>query len=81
MENDPWKYYFWNCRFCGNRNLIEKNNTFLAKNRSKVILNEGLRREDQDKYCDDPLLLFLIDNSSSMEEEIGELNDPKKVTT
>ena len=22
MESDPWKYYFWNCRFCGNRNLI-----------------------------------------------------------
>lgn len=68
MEADPWKYYFWNCRFCGVRNLIEKDKAHFAKNKSKVVLNEAMKVEDRKNYCDNPILLFLIDNSSSMEE-------------
>lgn len=43
MRENKWNYYIWNCRFCRTRNLLEKNKIFFAKNRSKVIMRDGLK--------------------------------------
>ncbi len=40
MKTNKWNYYIWNCRFCGNKNLIDKSKVYFAKNRSKVIIKD-----------------------------------------
>lgn len=45
MAKNKWNYFIWNCRFCGNKNLVEKDKAFFAKSRSKVVLREGVTAE------------------------------------
>ncbi len=60
--------------------MVSKDKIYFASNKSKVILKDIVKSEKtQTKVNDSPLLLFLIDNSNSMEEEIPELNDDSKI--
>lgn len=80
MKTNKWNYYIWNCRFCGTKNLITKDKAYFAKNKSKVVIKDAVKmQKNSTKASDNPLLLFLIDNSSSMEEDIPELNDQNKI--
>ena len=45
MRKNKWAYFIWNCRFCATKNLIEKDKAYFAKNKSKVVLKEGIKVE------------------------------------
>ena len=79
IEKNPYKYLLWNCRFCNYKNLVEKKSLFFAPNKTKEILRDGINetmlknkkeKPEQSKSSNDPLFLFLIDTSSSMDETI-----------
>lgn len=77
MKTDKYNWYIWNCRFCATKNIIYKNNVYFAKNRNKVVIRDSVIKEGNRAISEAPLLLFLIDNSSSMEEEIIEQDKAK----
>ena len=66
MRTNKWGYYIWNCRFCGTKNLIEKSTAHFAKNRSKVVIKQAVEAQRMNRVSDNPLILFVIDNSTSM---------------
>jgi hypothetical protein len=41
MRQNKYNYFIWNCRFCGNSNLVEKDKAYFAKNKSKVVIKDG----------------------------------------
>lgn len=78
MRTNKWGYYIWNCRFCGHKNLLEKGKAHFAKNRVKVVIKDGVQGDKVAGTSESPLLLFLIDNSSSMEQQLNDLNEALK---
>lgn len=74
FEKDTFKYVLWNCRFCNERNLVPKKQLIFAPNKTKEVLKEGNQEKPEGA-----LLLFVVDNSSSMEETFAkEKMDPEK---
>lgn len=49
MRKNKWAYYVWNCRFCGAKNLIEKDKAYFAKNKTKVVIKEGIQAGESSK--------------------------------
>lgn len=68
MRGNKWGYYLWNCRFCATKNLLQKGKIHFAKNRAKLVVKDAVALDKKMAVNESPLLLFLIDNSSSMEE-------------
>lgn len=73
MRANPYYFYMWECRFCQTKNLVPKDDIVFAGNRTKQVL----KNESKETVSNNTILLFVIDNSSSMEETIVESNEAK----
>ena len=73
FEKDTFKYVLWNCRFCNERNLVPKKQLTFAPNKTKEIIKEGNKEKPEGA-----LLLFVIDNSSSMDETFAKNNESEE---